>query len=178
VKYLNGRIILAAVCLAALHRIGLADTADAPAPIETPAETPAPPVKPVHKNSKKHHKAVKPASDDATPKVMVLSNDDLPKRHNYYAPQDAAAPTPPAAAANSGAPMIAHPSGGPPVPNAAGTSIPANPPTPTTTPAGALDAAAPRIAPSSDPADVPTPDASAVHSAGDLNKDLPLNKRP
>jgi hypothetical protein len=116
-------------------------------------------VTPAIKYPKKHKKIVKKTDD--TPKVMVLSNDDLPKRHRYYATDT------PAGSQDTTVP-VTTPSGTPRAATPAAAAVP------TPTPTNAVDAVAPRIAPTSSPSDVPVPDASAVHSSNDLTKEPPV----
>src|ERR1700679_155709 len=78
----NWLLIMAGLCIGGISCGSWAD-------MDTPV--------PIKKHHKKHHKTVKPATE--APKVMSLSNDDLPKRHNYYAPQDQG--TSPTAASNN-----------------------------------------------------------------------------
>ena len=70
---LNWRVILVGLCIAALNRGGWTD-------MDMPADAPPPVVKkPVKKHHPKHSKPVKKAATEEAPKVMVLSNDDLPQ---------------------------------------------------------------------------------------------------
>jgi hypothetical protein len=152
-KRLNRRLMIGALCISGVWGASFGDT-DAPVVATTPIVT-----KPVKKHPKKHRKTV--AQPSGTPKVMVLSNDDLPKRHNYSTAQDPNLQMTPPVPANN-VPMMIRSAPAAPTPAPAPTN-----------PYSGIDAASPRLAPSSDPADLPTPDASAIHSTTDLNKAPP-----
>lgn len=154
---LNWRVILVGLCIATLGHSGWTD-------MDMPADTPPPVVKkPVKKHHKKHSKPVKKEPTEATaPKVLTLSNDDLPKRHRNYGTPDSNSPETTTTAPITNTSGMTRQT----APAAAAAPAPIDP-------NAALQAVAPRIAPTSDPMDVPTPDASAVHSTSDLDKPLP-----